>query len=558
MKKLRIRIAMLTLALAASTVAAQTQTPAAAPKVLYDFGKQTGDPTDPALAYWAQGRDGNLYSTTPTGGANGEGAAFYFSPAGALTVVHSFTGTDGSAPFSGLTLGTDGNFYGTTSAGGAHGAGTVFQIKVTWATGGATFVFNSLYSFTNGSDGGSPYAPPVEGANGLLYGTTSGGGGTANCGTIYSIASSGGTPNTLHEFAGSAGSPPEGCTPIAPLVLGNDNNLYGTTNTGGASAFQAGTVFRVPASGKPTVLHSFANSDGYMPNGLILGTDGSFYGTTASGGETGYGVVFKITPAGAFTSLYNFAGGTSDGSQPYAGLVQASNGEFFGVTTYGGENGDGTLFGGSSSGGFVALYSFVQATTGDIPEAPLFQSTNGLLYGDTFRGGSNGEGTFFSANLGLHPFVSLSPTSGKVGSVIGIFGQGFTGATMVSFAGTSAVYTIVSNTYIAAYVPGGAETGSVTVITPTVTLTSNKKFRVTPQITSFAPPSGPVGTPVTITGNSLTQATKVTFGGVAATFTVNSNTQVTATVPTSAITGKIGIATPGGSAASATNFTVTP
>jgi len=548
MKKLRISVTSLVLAVAASATASYGQTPAAAPKVLYDFGHQTGDPTGPEFGYWAQGRDGNLYSTAPTGGANGEGAAFYFSPAGSLTVVHSFTGSDGSAPYSGLTLGTDGNFYGTTTAGGTNGAGTVFQIN------GSTLAFKSLYSFTGGSDGGGPYAPPVEGANGLLYGTTSGGGGTASCGTVYSITSSG-TLKTLHQFAGSAGS--DGCAPIAPVALGNDGNLYGTTNVGG-SADQAGTVFKMASSGTLTLLHSFAVADGYEPNGLVLGTDGNFYGTTAAGGTSGYGVVFKITPAGAFTSLYSFAGGTSDGAQPYAGLVQANNGEFFGVTTNGGVNGDGTLFGGTAAAGFPDLYNFAQTTTGEIPEAPLFQSTNGLLYGDTFRGGSNGEGTFFSANLGLHPFVSLSPTVGKVGNIIGIFGQGFTGTTMVSFDGTSAVYSILSGTFIEAYVPAGAETGSVTVTTPGGTLTSNKKFRVTPQITGLAPPSGVVGTAVTITGNSLTQTTRVTFGGIAAAFTVNSDTEVTATVPTGAVSGKIGIVTPGGSVASATSFTVTP
>jgi hypothetical protein len=129
---------------------------------------------------------------------------------------------------------------------------------------------------------------------------------------------------------------------------------------------------------------------------------------------------------------------------------------------------------------------------------------------------------------------------------------------MVSFDGTSAVYSILSGTFIEAYVPAGAETGSVTVTTPGGTLTSNKKFRVTPQITGFAPPSGVVGTAVTITGNSLTQTTRVTFGGIAAAFTVNSDTEVTATVPTGAVSGKIGIVTPGGSVASATSFTVTP
>jgi len=545
MRKLRLSVAMLVFAIATS---ANAQTPT----VLYNFGSHNGDPIDPELAYWTQGRDGNLYSTAPTGGANGDGAAFYYSfSTGLVTVLHSFMGTDGSAPFSGLTLATDGNFYGTTSAGGANGVGTVFQIN------GTTLAFKTLYSFTNGSDGGTPYAPPLQGNNGLLYGTTATGGGAAGCGTVYSISTSGAPPTTLHQFAGSSGS--DGCTPIAPLALGNDGNLYGTTNMGGTSVYQAGTVFKITPSGTPAILHNFANTDGYEPNGLILGNDGYFYGTTAAGGATGYGVVFRITPAGGgFIILHNFKGGKTDGAQPYTGLVQATNGGLYGVTTGGGANSTGAIFGFTLKPfRYTLLYSFVQSTTGDIPEAPLIQRTDGLLYGDAFRGGSNGEGTFFKLSLGLDPFVSLAPTSGKVGKTIIILGQGFTATTSVSFNGTPATQVrIPSATYLTATVPTGATTGPVSATTSGVSLTSNQQFRVTPQIKSFSPPSGPVGTPVTITGVSLTQTTRVAFGGMAATFTKDSDTQVTATVPTGAVTGKIAITTTGGTAMSATSFVV--
>jgi uncharacterized repeat protein (TIGR03803 family) len=469
MRKLRIRITMLVLAIAASITGAHAQ---ATPTVLYNFGSHNGDPIDPELAYWTQGPDGNLYSTAPTGGANGDGAAFYFSfSTGLVEVVHNFMGSDGSAPTSGLTLDTDGNFYGTTSAGGANGAGTVFQIN------GATLAFKTLYSFTNGSDGGTPYAPVVEGTNGLLYGTTSVGGGAAGCGTVYSITTAG-VLNTLHQFAGSSGS--DGCNPFAPLALGNDGNFYGTTNAGGTSVF--GTVFRITPSGTFTVLHSFDDTDGFEPNGLILGSNGNFYGTTAAGGRNGDGVIFQITPGGALDIGWDFRGGKSDGAQPFTGLVQANNGELYGVTVNGGENGDGTIFGGSPpTAPFAPLYSFIQNTTGEIAEAPLYQRTDGLLYGDTFRGGSNGEGTFFSLNLGLDPFVSLVFTSGTVGQTVGILGQGFTAKTSVSFNGTAAsVVHVASATFLAATVPIGATTGFVTVTTSGVTLTSNKQFRLRP------------------------------------------------------------------------------
>lgn len=155
------------------------------------------------------------------------------------------------------------------------------------------------------------------------------------------------------------------------------------------------------------------------------------------------------------------------------------------------------------------------------------------------------------------PFVKLVSSSGKVSKTVEILGAGFNGTTSVTFNGTAATFQIVSDTYLTATVPAGATTGLVKVTTSAGTLISSTKFRVTPSISSFNPTSGPVGTQVVITGVSLTQASNVTFGGVAATsFTVNSDTQVTATVPTGAVTGKLSITTPGGTATSATSFTV--
>jgi hypothetical protein len=144
-----------------------------------------------------------------------------------------------------------------------------------------------------------------------------------------------------------------------------------------------------------------------------------------------------------------------------------------------------------------------------------------------------------------------------VGAKVTILGTNLTGATKVSFGSLAATFTVVSSTEITTTVPSGASTGNLTVVTPKGTLTSNVPFRVTPQITSFTPASGPVGTSVTITGVSLNQATAVTFGGVAATeFSVKSNTEVIASVPTGARTGTIDITTAAGTAASSNSFTV--
>ncbi len=251
-------------------------------------------------------------------------------------------------------------------------------------------------------------------------------------------------------------------------------------------------------------------------------------------------MVFKITPTGKLTVLHNI-NGTTDGEGPFAGLVQATDGNFYGTTSSGGTTSQGTVFRISPTKPYPykVLYSF-DGTTGANPYVTLLQHTNGILYGDTYSGGMAGEGTFYSLNLGLKPFVSLVSASSKAGKTVEVLGQGFKGATGVSFNGTAATFKVLSDTYLTATVPNGASTGSVTGKTPGGTLTSNKQFRVTPQILSFNPTSGKVDTPVVITGVSLTQTTKVTFGGVkATTFTVNSETEVTATVPTGAKTGHL-------------------
>ena len=249
---------------------------------------------------------------------------------------------------------------------------------------------------------------------------------------------------------------------------------------------------------------------------------------------------------------------------PFAGLVEATDGNFYGATTSDPGVGFGTLFQISSKGTYtnlVFLTNVAGAYPGANPQVSLFQHTNGTLYGDTYGGGSEIKGVVYSLGMGLGPFVSfVGPLfEGKVGKTIEILGQGLTGTTKVSFHGITATFTAVSDTYVTAVVPAGATTGSVTVSTPGGTLTSNQPFRVTPQLLSFDPPSGPVGTPVTITGVSFTQTKGVGFGDrVPAQFTVNSDTQVTATVPTGAKTGKVGIETQGGIAISSGTFTVTP
>jgi uncharacterized repeat protein (TIGR03803 family) len=519
--------------------------------VLYNLGSHSADPVSPLYSgIIAQGRDGNLYSSAVNHGS-GEGGVFRITPAGVFTVMHGFSAADAAQnPQSGLTLGTDGNFYGTTS--GCCELGTIFKMTPSGTV-------NTLYTFTGGADGKIPTAPPIQGIDGNFYGTASQGGNSGGFGTVYKITPSG-TFMTLHPFADGT----DAAFPFAPLVQATNGSFYGTTQAGGS--FNAGNVFKITASGNFTTLFTFDGTHGGNPfDALIQGSDGNFYGTARHGGADSEGVVFKITPAGTITVLHSFAG-TGDGTQPVGGLVQATDGNLYGTTSMAtGASGCGTIFRVSTSGtNFATLFTFPSdGSMGCNPQVTLVQHTNGKLYGDTNGGGdttvcdSSCGGVIFSLNANLHAFVSLLQYSGRVGKTIEFLGQGFTGTTKVSFNGTPATFTVKSGTYLTAIVPSGATTGFVTVTTPSGTLTSNKKFRVTPQITSFNPTSGPVGTVVTITGVSLTQTTKVTFGGVkATTFTVNSDTQVAATVPTGAVSGRIGITTVGGNATSAGVFTV--
>lgn len=502
------------------------------------------DGTNGASPYYpnllAQGRDGNLYATTPDGGAyqcvlfgenQGCGVVFKITLSGAPTVLYNFDGAvDGSVPFSGLTLSTDGNLYGTTYQNGSNGDGTIFKIT---PSGHLT----TLYSFT---DGGNPFAPPIQATDGNFYGTTRGG-------TAYKITSSG--------VFSSLGSLP--ASSYAPLVQATDGNFYGTTVGGGGLG--GGTVFEMTPKGMITIVYNFDGPHGsgiYSP--VIQGSDGNLYGTTQAGGNYGQGVVFKLTPQGAITLLHSFPDPhyLNDGSQLWAGLVQATDGNFYGATYGGGTNGNGVIFQITPAGVYSILYNFDYGY-GGYPLSTPMQHTNGTIYGTTWQGGSS-LGVVYSFDMGLAPFVSFVLPVGKVGKTVEILGQGFTGTGGVSFNGTAADFKVISDTFLGADVPNGAETGSVTVTTPTGTLTSNVPFRVTPQLLNFNPPSGPVGTLVTITGVSLTQTTGVGFGDyVPAQFTVNSDTQVTATVPTGARTGRVGIQTLGGIALSSSPFTVT-
>jgi uncharacterized repeat protein (TIGR03803 family) len=457
---------------------AQTFTP------LHSFNNTDGNGPEAGLV---QGTNGNLYGTTVYGGAsnacsNGCGTVFKITPSGMFTTLNSFDNTDGAYPEAVLVQATNGSLYGTTAGGGANSnsacgpfsdsCGTVFKI-----TNGTLTTLYSFCSQSNCADGDGPIAGLVQATNGNLYGTTDDGGANSD-GTVFKITPNG-TVTTPHSFDNT-----DGANPSAGLIQGTSGYLYGTTVAGGANGL--GTVFRITPRGKGFMpLHSFDNTDGANPSaGLVQGTDGNLYGTTALDGANSGGTLFKITN-GTLTTVYDFCSqiGCADGQEPDATLVQGTDGNLYGTTVKGGANNDGTIFQITTSGTLTPLYSFcpqIGCPDGNYAYAALVQDTNGDFYGTTVKGGANGYGTIFSLSVGLGPFAKTLPTSGKVRAAVDILGTDLTGASKVTFNGTAATFTVKTKSEITTTVPTGATTGAVQVFTPRGTLLSNVPFSVLP------------------------------------------------------------------------------
>jgi uncharacterized repeat protein (TIGR03803 family) len=372
---------------------------------LYSFD---GDVTNGEYPIGAlvQGRDGNFYGTTSGSGdlmSPCQGTIFKITPSGALTTLYIFPVIDcyppnGGQPMAGLVEGSDGNFYGTTCSGGEYcgilsfGGGTVFKVD---SNGNLT----NLWNFTGGSDGACPMSALVQGSDGYLYGSTTMGGisnGYYGFGTIFKISTNG-VLTTIYSFTDG----PNGAGPTASaLVQGSDGYFYGTTCYGGE--YESGTVFKFDTTDNSlTTLWTFTGgSDGAFPYGLVQGTDGDFYGTCAGGGLGGlggydWGTAFKITPSGDLANLYSF-GGSFDGGLPEGPLIQGNDGNFYGACHTGGWVGFGlgTVFVLTPEGALTTLYAFSGLDGGE-PTAGPVQGSDGNLYGTTTYQGTNGVGTFF-------------------------------------------------------------------------------------------------------------------------------------------------------------------
>ncbi len=269
------------------------------------------DGSSPVCTLVQSAFDGNFYGTTLGGGADDEGTVFTVTPTGTITTLHSFSITDGSGPFAGLTQGSDGNFYGSTYTGGAYHEGTIFRISPRGK-------FRLLHQF-DFSDGGNPYGSLVSGLDGNMYGTTQTGG--HGSGTVFKITSNG-TLSTLYEFC-SENNCIDGSAPTAGLIQGTDGNLYGTTLVGGIHGF--GTLFQMSLQGKVTTLRSFDQSDGASPYAsLIQATNGAFFGTTQLGGTSNDGTIFTGTLG--LSSFVAFVRGAAKANQQFGVLGQGFTG----------------------------------------------------------------------------------------------------------------------------------------------------------------------------------------------------------------------------------------
>jgi uncharacterized repeat protein (TIGR03803 family) len=377
-----------------------------------------------------QGTDGNYYGSTPLGGTNsgnGYGTVFRLSTTGVFTNLHSFSGKKDGAYPSGLVQGANGYFYGTTGAGGTtnynpygqdYGYGTVFKLD----TNG---VLTTLYTFTNGADGSSP-GGLLLGNDGNFYGTTTEGSviwGTSY-GTLFKVSTSG-KLTTLFSFTttGFGGS---------ALTFDSEDNLYGVS-AGNATCYNMGFLFKIKTNGILLWQDYFVGLGCYPQAGLVLGSDGYFYGTTSKGGIgysenncpflTGYGTYFKVATNGTLTTLFLF-NNTNGPYSPWCSLALGTDGNFYGITEQGGANNKGTVF--QIIGTNVNTLVSFNGVNGWSPCGSLVQGSDGNFYGTTISGGAYSHGTIFRLTV---PMPAVFQTITKIGSKLNLTWNAVAGQT---------------------------------------------------------------------------------------------------------------------------------
>jgi len=278
----------------------------------------------------------------------------------------------------------------------------------------------------------------------------------------------------------------------------------------------------------------------------------------------GYGTIYEVTlPSDGFGAVYSFNAAGGAGIMPAAGLLAASDENFYGTTYDGGADGLGQLFAWETDGSYLAYVDFTGnggVTSGANPDTALMEDTDGMFYGLTPGGGASGGGVFYTftpsnplshINLCCNWFVVLDQP-------VTIIGQNLSQVYSVSFGSVNVQFEPGSGTSLITFVPSAAIDSPVTVTLDSgLQLETQQSAHILPAITSLDPSIGQVGTPVSISGGGFAGTTEVTFGGVAAAnFTVVSPSLIQATVPVAAVTGKVGVVTPNGSAKSPKRFTV--
>jgi uncharacterized repeat protein (TIGR03803 family) len=346
---------------------------------------------------------GYLFGASQHGGANGFGSIYRFDPGtGNFQINHSFAGGNGGInPSSGIIKGADTKLYGV-SYGGMNGEGTLFRIDQPGNT------FETLRPFALAS-GGSPFAPPIQAADGKLYGVT-GTGGANGFGGIYQVNINGTGYSLIHEFTGTTGSRRGKGELCRGLVEGPGGLLYGCTFSGG-NATDTGMFFVASTNGITyNFMHAFDGPGFTKPsNQLLLASDGFFYGAASEGGNGNLGGIFRIAANGDYTELHHFSNGL-DGYSVISPLIEGSDGRLYGCAFYS-STGRGSVFRMSKDGqSFAVLHRFSGGPTdGSQPGGPLLETANGVFYGSTTAGGANLAGSFFKIETTLEaPTVKVT------------------------------------------------------------------------------------------------------------------------------------------------------
>ena len=504
---------------------------------LYQFNSSSAAGYDPYVGL-ALGADGTLYGTTTEGAASGQGAVFSIAPGGALTLLAPLALSTGIG-FQSIIVGSDGNIFGTAAVGGmsclsslVNSAGNTCGTIVEVTPSGT---LTALYQFPDDAAGSYPSAL-IQGTDGNFYGTTAdGGAGTCTfgkgdlpgCGTVFELTPAG-VLTTLYSFVGGA----DGCSP-AGLMQGSDGNFYGTTSadcTPPSSAAGSGTLFKITPSGTFTTLYTFpatyAPPSGQTPtSGLVQAPDGNFYGTTAAGGTSNQGTIFRMTPAGDVTVLYSFQGTAQQPGLPTGPLIVGSDGNLYG-TSAGGDGSGGNVFQISTSGAYAVVATF--------PAYPALSGTSGVvegpdhnLYGTLYEGGSAAVGVSpggavfeLSGVLTAAPTVALSasPTAITLGQSVALSWSS-TGATSCTAGGAWSGNEATSGTLSVTPAATGTATYTLTCsgggggATATASVAVSAPAAPAPTVTlSFKPTSIAVGQSAVLTWSS-THATSCTAAG---------------------------------------------